>query len=187
LRAAREVFSERGYDAATFQAIAVRADLTRPAINHYFSSKRVLYWEVVQATSDAVVAASIRRARRETTLIDRVSVFIEAAREADLENRTAAAFLITAALESQRHPDLNREKFDSTRDTRTFLSWAINEAIERGELARDTDTSALTELLVAMLLGVGFYAGFVGSRQELDAVVGQLQRLLSGSLAPRLG
>ena len=30
LRAAREVFSERGYDAATFQAIAIRADLTRP-------------------------------------------------------------------------------------------------------------------------------------------------------------
>ena len=28
LRAAREVFSELGYDAATFQAIAIRADLT---------------------------------------------------------------------------------------------------------------------------------------------------------------
>ena len=40
LRAAREVFSELGYDAATFQAIAIRADLTRPAINHYFASKR---------------------------------------------------------------------------------------------------------------------------------------------------
>jgi len=33
VRAAREVFSELGYDAATFQAIAIRADLTRPAIN----------------------------------------------------------------------------------------------------------------------------------------------------------
>ena len=42
MRAAREVFSELGYDAATFQAIAIRADLTRPAINHYFASKRVL-------------------------------------------------------------------------------------------------------------------------------------------------
>ena len=48
LRAAREVFSERGYDGATFQAIAVRADLTRPAINHYFANKRVLYWQVLE-------------------------------------------------------------------------------------------------------------------------------------------
>jgi AcrR family transcriptional regulator len=43
LHAARQVFSERGYEGATFQAIALHADLTRPAINHYFSSKRALY------------------------------------------------------------------------------------------------------------------------------------------------
>src|ERR1700694_2323766 len=54
VRAAREVFSELSYDAATFQAIAIRADLTRPAINHYFSSKRVLYREV-GAQTDALV------------------------------------------------------------------------------------------------------------------------------------
>ncbi len=51
MRAAREVFSELGYDAATFQAIAIRADLTRPAINHYFASKRLLYQEVVDQTN----------------------------------------------------------------------------------------------------------------------------------------
>jgi TetR/AcrR family transcriptional regulator, repressor for uid operon len=62
LRAAREVFSERGYDAATFQAIAIRADLTRPAINHYFSNKRALYREVAKETNAVVVAASIQRA-----------------------------------------------------------------------------------------------------------------------------
>jgi AcrR family transcriptional regulator len=185
MRAACEVFSERGYDAATFQAIAVRADLTRPAINHYFSSKRALYREVVRETNDAVVTASIQRAQRATTLIGRVSAFIEAARESGSENRTAAAFLISVALESQRHPDLSREESDSIRDIREFLSWAINESIGRGELATDTDASALAELLVAVLLGVGFYAGFVGSRQKLDAVIGQLQQLLAGGLARR--
>ena len=155
------MFSERGYDAATFQAIAIRADLTRPAINHYFSDKRALYREVAEETNDVVVAASIKRARRETTLIGRVSAFIDAATQADIENRTAAAFLITVALESQRHPDLSHEEADSVRATREFLSWAIGDAIERGELASDTDASALTETLIAVLLGVGFYAGFV--------------------------
>jgi TetR/AcrR family transcriptional regulator, repressor for uid operon len=183
LRAACEVFSERGYDAATFQAIAIRADLTRPAINHYFSSKRVLYWQVVQETNDAVVTASIQRAQRESTLIGRVTAFVEAAREAAaFENRSTAAFLITVALESQRHPDLTREESDSIRVTRGFLSWAIDEAIERGELGEDTDAPALTETLVAILLGLGFYAGFVGSRQELDAVVDQLRQFLGSRL-----
>jgi TetR/AcrR family transcriptional repressor of uid operon len=183
--AAREVFSERGYDAATFQAIAIRADLTRPAINHYFSNKRVLYSEVGQETNDVVVAASVQRAKRETTLLGRVSAFIDTAIAADAENRPAAAFLITAMLESQRNPELNRPESDPVRGTREFLSWAINDAIERGELARDTDAPALTEMLLAVLLGLGFYAGFVGSRQELDTVTEQLHQLLAESLGPR--
>ena len=185
MRAAREVFSERGYDAATFQAIAIRADLTRPAINHYFSNKRALYREVAKETNDVVVAASIQRAQRETTLIDRVSAFVDAATQADIENRTAAAFLITVALESQRHPELSHEEADSIRTTREFLSWAIDDAIKRGELAPDTDASALTELLIAVLLGVGFYAGFVANRHEIDTVTRQLHRLLAGSLIHR--
>jgi TetR/AcrR family transcriptional regulator, repressor for uid operon len=185
LRAAREVFSERGYDAATFQAIAIRADLTRPAINHYFSDKRALYREVAKETNDVIVHASIKRAQRETTLTNRVSAFIEAATQADIENRTAAAFLITVALESQRHPDLNHEEADSVRTTREFLSWAIGDAITRGELAVGTDAAALTEMLIAVLLGVGFYAGFVANRHELEPVKRQLLALLTGSLTHR--
>jgi TetR/AcrR family transcriptional repressor of uid operon len=185
LRAAREVFSERGYDAATFQAIAIRADLTRPAINHYFANKRELYWQVLEETNDVVVAASVERAREETTLTGRVSAFIEGATAADIENRTAAAFLITATLESQRHPELSRSEADSVHTTRAFLSWAINDGIQRGELTADTDASALTEMLIAVLLGVGFYAGFVGSRHELDPVTDQLRQLLARSLTRR--
>jgi TetR/AcrR family transcriptional regulator, repressor for uid operon len=180
LRAARAVFSERGYDAATFQAIAIRADLTRPAINHYFSNKRALYRELAKETNALIVTDSVQRARRETTLIARITAFIDATTQADIENRTAAAFLITVALESQRHPELRQEEADSVRDTREFLSWAIDEAITRGELAADTDAAAVTETLIAVLLGIGFYAGFVAKR-ELDTVIRQLQQLLADS------
>ena len=182
LRAAREVFSERGYDGATFQAIAVRADLTRPAINHYFANKRVLYWQVLEDANDALVAASTRRAQRESTLTGRLSAFIEGTIEAEIETSAAASFLITSTLESQRHPELSRSGADPVSTTREFLVQAIADAIERGELAADTDSSALAETLLAVLLGVGFYAGFVGSRHALDAIVDQLKLLLDHRL-----
>jgi AcrR family transcriptional regulator len=176
------VFSERGYDAATFQAIAIRADLTRPAINHYFANKRVLYWQVLEETNNAVVAASTQRAQREKTLTARVSAFIQGAIEAEVDNRAAAAFLIAATLESQRHPELSRPGTDTVGTTRAFLLWAINDGIQSGELNADTDAVALTEMLLAVLLGVGFYAGFVASRHELDAITNQLKLLLARSL-----
>ncbi|OBI46023.1 TetR family transcriptional regulator [Mycobacterium kyorinense] len=179
--AARDVFSERGYEAATFQAIALRADLTRPAINHYFSSKRALYHEVVEQTNDLLIQAGIARAQGETTLIGQLSAFLAAALEADSQNRSAARFLVTSALESQRHPDLKSSQNDSMRRTREFLIQASRDAIERGELTADTDAESLTEVLLAVLCGVGFYSGFVESAHEMEAVITELARLLAGA------
>jgi AcrR family transcriptional regulator len=182
VRAAREVFSELGYDAATFQAIAIRADLTRPAINHYFPSKRVLYREVVEQTNSQVVAAGAERARRATTLVGRLQAFIAAAVQEDSRDRSAAAFLVTAVLESQRHPDLRQAQNDSLENSRLFVTWAVNEAIDSGELSTDTDVRSLVEMLVALLWGMGFYAGFVGGHDELERITDQLRLLLEQRL-----
>jgi TetR/AcrR family transcriptional regulator, repressor for uid operon len=182
LRAARLVFSERGYEGATFQAIAVRADLTRPAINHYFSSKRVLYREVVNQTNELVVVAAIKRAERETTLMGRLTAFISAAVRANSENPSASAFLVTNVLESQRHPELNPTENDAVRISREFLMRVVNDAIEHREVAADIDASALVETLLVVLCGVGFYAGYVRSHEEMLAVTDVLRQLLEGAL-----
>ncbi|MGV0606123.1 TetR/AcrR family transcriptional regulator [Mycolicibacterium sp. XJ1904] len=180
--AAREVFSELGYDAATFQAIAIRADLTRPAINHYFVNKQVLWREVVQQTNAAIVSAGKARAQDETKLLARLSAYFTAAMQADSEDRSAAAFLVTSVLEAQRHPGLGDEEHDSLRHSREFVAWAVNDAISRGELTTDTEVDSLVEMLVAVMWGMGFYAGFVGSHEELKAVVRQFELLMSNNL-----
>lgn len=180
--AAREVFSELGYDAATFQAIAVRADLTRPAINHYFANKQVLWREVVAQTNALVVGAGLTRAQDESNLIARLSAFFSAAMQADSRDRSAAAFLVTSVLESQRHPELTSDEHDALKNSRDFVAWAVNDAIARGELAADTDVHHLVEMLVAVLWGMGFYAGFVGDNDDLEAVVHKLELLMAAKL-----
>ncbi len=181
VRAAREVFSERGYDGATFQAIALRADLTRPAINHYFSSKRLLYREVVDQTNELVVATGIEKAKQATTLMSRLSEFIGVAMQASSENPSVSAFLITAVLETERHPELGRSENDAVVNSRRFLNWAVSDAIERGELKTSVDISSLAETLLIVLVGVGFYAGYLRERQDLRAVIDTLRQLLEGA------
>ncbi|OBA83984.1 TetR family transcriptional regulator [Mycobacterium sp. 1164966.3] len=186
MNAARQVFSEHGYDGATFQAIAVRADLTRPAINHYFSSKRVLYREVVNQTNELVVKAGIDRARSANTMMGRLSAFLSETLHAEAKLPATAAFLVTSVMESQRHPELSRDGNDPVEISREFLTWMVNDAIERGELVADTDVSTLTETLLMVLCGVGFYAGFLRARHEMDAVIRSLQELLAGQLWRRV-
>jgi AcrR family transcriptional regulator len=182
IRAAREVFSELGYDAATFQAIAIRAGLTRPAINHYFASKRVLWSQVVEQTDALVVSAGRKRAKGETNLLSRLPAFFTAAIQTEAEDRSAAAFLVTSVLETQRHPELSGDEHDSMRTSREFIAWAVNDAIEKGELTTDTNVSELVEMLVAMMWGMGFYAGFVGNHEELSAVVEKFELLMANKL-----
>lgn len=176
------MFSERGYDGATFQAIAARADLTRPAINHYFPSKRALYREVLDDTNKFVIVAGIKQAEGETTLVARLTAFISAAVKANAENSAGSAFLITSVLESQRHPELAEVGNDSVALARQFLLRVVTEAIEHGEVAADTDAEILVETLLVVICGVGLYAGYAESYQQLMAVTATLRKLLEGAL-----
>jgi TetR/AcrR family transcriptional repressor of uid operon len=181
VRAAREIFCEHGYDGATFQAIAERADLTRPAINHYFPDKRALYSEVLDQTNEVVVLAGIERAKHETALMGRITEFISATMHATSEDPSVTAFLLTAVVESQQHPELGRSEIDAVTNSREFLNWAINDAVTRGELKKDIDAPLLAETLLTVLCGVGFYAGYVKSYREMQAVTKTLRQLLEGA------
>lgn len=181
LRVARDVFSELGYGATTFQEIATRADLTRPAINHYFVSKRVLYREVT-AQAGNLVTTAVDRARRETTLIGQLASFTESMAQPDEEIRSIGTFVFTAMLDAQRRPELHALLNDPQVDTRDFLSRAITDAVERGELVTGTDIPALVAMLTAILWGVGFYVAFVGGHEESATLTANLRLLLATEL-----
>ncbi|WP_368834523.1 TetR/AcrR family transcriptional regulator [Mycobacterium intracellulare] len=180
IQAARELFSERGYGGATFAAIAARAGVTRPAINHYFSSKRALYREVVDQTYELVMAGGVQCALRETTLMGGLTALIDNAMRVNAENPSASSLMVTALLESRRHPDLNRVEHVSGRVGRDFLTWVIDDAVERGEVVPNIDTSALVETLLLVFCGVGLYAGYLRSDQKAEAVTAILCQLLEG-------
>jgi hypothetical protein len=62
------------------------------------------------------------------------------------------------------------------------LTRVVNDAIEQGEFAAAIDATALVETLLVVMCGAGFYAGYVQSYQEMEAVTGMLGQLLDGAL-----
>ena len=142
----------------------------------------MLWREVVEQTNALVVSAGMEKAKGQTDLLPRLSTFFAVAMQVDAEDRSAAAFLVTSVLESQRHPDLSNDDHDSLKASREFMSWAVNDAIKRGELTTDTDINHLVEMLVAVMWGMGFYAGFVGDHEELTSVVHKFELLMANKL-----
>lgn len=181
LRAAREVFSELGYDGATFQEIAVRADLTRPAINHYFPSKLTLYRHVVEQTNEAVIGPAIEAARDQATFEGRMNAFVRTAVQAQNRDPSVAAFLVTSVMEAQRHPQLNKDGNSALEWARDFATWVLGDAVATGELPGGINLEVTSEMLVSMLLGLALYAGFVGDQAQLIAVSDQFLGMIAGA------
>ena len=180
LRAAREVFSELGYDGATFQEIALRAGLTRPAINHYFPSKLTLYRHVVEQTNEAVMGPAIEAAREETTFDGRMNAFVRSAVGAQNRDPSVAAFLVTSVMEGQRHPQLNKDGNGALEWARDFTSWVIGDGVAAGDLPAGINLEVTSEMLISMLLGLAMYAGFVGTPEQLVEVSDQFLGMVAG-------
>ncbi|MEO6792234.1 MAG: TetR/AcrR family transcriptional regulator [Mycobacterium sp.] len=179
--AARRAFSELGYEATTFQAVATRANLTRPAINHYFASKELLYRAVV-ADAESLINRAVDQARTEATLVGQLTWFILSVAQFEEDDRMSAGFVISAMLDAYRHPELQPLVGDMSAATRRFLTGSLTDAVDRGELATAMDVPALTEMLQAVLWGVGFYVTYVGDRRESVAVIANVRALLAHQL-----
>jgi AcrR family transcriptional regulator len=181
LRAARDVINERGYEGANFQAIASRAGLSRPTMHYYFHSREEIYACLLTETY-SVVADCIAQAKREDTLLNQLSKFVAEAHRSGFADRSMLQFTITARFESQRSPSLREQPGPVVSAVHGFYTAVVRQAIDRGEIAADTDVSAVVDMLLAMFLGMGFYAGFIADENDLPMVAKQLHRLITRGL-----
>jgi AcrR family transcriptional regulator len=181
LRAARRVINERGYQAATFQAIAVTAELSRPTLHYYFASREEIF-DALLVDAGGVMADCIAKAQRHESLVDQLSALVLALQEVDVRDPSAFAFLVSARLEASRNPDL---RTDGSADLRGYLTTLVDAAVDRGELPVHVSAKSVVDLLDSMLWGMGFYAGFVDDSTNMREVTKQLGRVFShGLLGP---
>lgn len=185
LHAARHVINERGYQAATFQAIAVTADLSRPTLHYYFANREEIF-RVLLDDASAVIVDCISAAERYDTLVDRLSALLFALQAADDRDRSTVAFLVSARLEASRNPTL---RFDPEPSIAAYLTTIVDEAVERGELPGHISPKSVVDMLHALLWGIGFYSGFLKDSTSMLEITRQLAKTLShgvlGSLPVR--
>jgi AcrR family transcriptional regulator len=181
LRAAREVINERGYEAANFQAIASRAGLSRPTMHYYFHIREEIY-DCLIAEAYSIVADCIAQAKRQDTLLNKLSTFVTAADRSGFADQSMLRFVITARLESHRSPSLRENPGPVVAAVQAFYASVVDDAMVRGEIPAETDAPGVVNMLLAMFLGMGFYAGFIVDQNNMAVIAKQLHRLLTQGL-----
>lgn len=181
LRAARHVINERGYEATTFQAIALRAGFSRPTMHYYFHTKDEVY-EHLQQEAYSIIVDCIAAAQRENSLLKQLTAFVVAARRSDLSDGSLMRFIVNSRFDQHRCPSLRGSVTPVSEAVAGFYARIVDEAIARGELPPDADAGAVVDMLNAMFWGVGFFAGFVHTGGDSVGIAKQLNRMFRKGL-----
>jgi AcrR family transcriptional regulator len=177
VQAGREVITELGYGAATFQAIARRTGLSRPTLNYYFAGWEDLYGELVRE-AHSVLIDCIEQAKRHELPVHRLRAFVTAVLEVGYRDSSFMAFLVSERLEAERNSALPTATVTATRG---FLSGVVRDAVARRDLPADTDAEVIVELVHAILFGIGVWVG-VDAPCDYSSVARQLDTLIDSGL-----
>ena len=187
LRAARDVIAECGYAAATFQQIATRAGVSRPTLHYYFGTREQVY-ETLLAELDGQLSACIAEARGRPQPRRQLVAFTAAVQRLCAEEPAAMRFLVAVRLEQRRGPHRSAAAQRVIAAVQDFYDALVEAARRSGELAADTDTDGVADMLASLFWGMGFHVGFIAEDGTPSIVARQLLQVFDdGLLTSRIG
>ena len=145
LKAAFQLFSEKGYSAVGIREIGEKAGLSNPALYQHFSGKRELGLEVYRRAYADVLSNIDRRITVEMSPVQKLENFIEILVSLSKQKPSPFQFLESET----RHFGQDMIDFFGDRIIVSQLSSWIDEGRERGMIRGDQDT----RILVAVILG----------------------------------
>ncbi|HEY7727242.1 MAG TPA: TetR/AcrR family transcriptional regulator [Candidatus Eisenbacteria bacterium] len=156
LRAAREMFSARGYDAVTMRAIADAIEYTPTAIYHHFANKQALVTELCHADFDSLARHFVKAASMPDP-VERIRAVGEAYLEFAGRYPEHYRFMFMTPLPPLEHGEefVAQTRDNPERDAYAFLRRACEEAIEQKRLRPEfTDADEVAQILWGGLHGL---------------------------------
>ncbi len=147
LNAASDLFAEKGYQAASMDAIAERADLTVGSIYRHFAGKAELLLDVVNQQLEAL-PFRFESAVDPDSLVGAATAYIEP--EAQKMRRLAVEMLAVATRDERVASAILANNVRGTERIRN----AIELEVQRGDIDSDLDASYAAQLVLILLMGL---------------------------------
>ncbi|MEV4756275.1 helix-turn-helix domain-containing protein [Micromonospora sp. NPDC049559] len=180
LRAALELFWERGYEATSMADLVERLGVARASLYATFGGKRDLYLRALDRYVETVDPQLLRELSRPGPVLPAVRSLLERyAREAAAPQGRRGCFLVNASVELAAHdPQAGRRVVASWDHLETALTGALLRAQAQGELDRRRDARGLARLLLVLLQGIRVVGKVPDATGRLPDAVAQAMALL---------
>ena len=164
LSAAREAFSERGYEAASIAEIALRVGISEPAVYKYFKSKRHLLVSVIQEWYHGMIAEN----RAKLDGVQGVRARVQLLVWQHLKTiRDASDLCRLFYAEVRSRPDyVGSELHQLNREATRLLTSVLQEGVASGVLRPDLPVRLVRDLVYG---GIEHHvAAFLAGKGQLD-------------------
>lgn len=158
LKAATEVFSERGFAAVTVAEIADRAGIGKGTVYEYFSSKEELLFAVFEWMNEGISDRIRELLGAGGTTHDRLLRLLDLGAEVTREQLDMQAVVLdfwAASRGTRSEERYNRACRESFRSYRSLIAGVIRDGQASGELRPAIDADAVATMLVAAMDGLG--------------------------------
>ncbi|MEU7752628.1 TetR/AcrR family transcriptional regulator [Micromonospora sp. NPDC049101] len=156
LRAALDLFWERGYEATSMADLVEHLGVARASIYATFGNKHDLYLKALDRYGDLVDPILLRDLSQPGPALPAVRALVERyACEAGDDGGRRGCFIVNTAVEVAPHDRQAARRVTASWDyLETALTSALIRAQSQGELAPGKDPRALARLLLVLLQGI---------------------------------
>ena len=182
LTEARRHFAQYGYAGTTNRALADAAGLTTGAIYHYYPSQIDLYVAVYAEVQEVIFERFEKATASRSGYVERLHAILDAGVQLSREDTSIGGFVMSAAADIGRHPELAAALGPVRARSAQFLHRTIAEAKAAGELHASVDAAALEDLLVSVLNGLALFVNTTGDADRHAAAVDVLKLTISATM-----
>lgn len=184
LQAARSVFSERGYDAASITEIARRAGIVEGTIYKYFVNKRDLLFQLMVKVYEALISGAQARIYKIHGTRDQLRFLIWWHLHAFIDDPGLCRLFVR---EIRSNDDYYRSVlYETNKRYTSVLLRTLQKGIEQGELRQDISPPMIRDMIYGSIEHISWAWVAGHGTLNIDKVADDLaEMVMNGIAAPR--
>jgi TetR/AcrR family transcriptional regulator, transcriptional repressor for nem operon len=175
---ALRLFSLKGFLSTSVQDILTAANTSKGGLYNHFKSKEELFFAVLDEARKVWREKNLDGLDQIEKPVEKVKRLLENTRDRylkDSESLPGGCIFVTFSVElDDQLPDLAREVNKGFDNLKSMINRLLEQGKVSGELRDEIDTTAVTELVFAGILGATIIYGMEKSAAKLDQVINAL-------------
>ena len=173
-----KLFSLKGFLSTSINDILGAANTSKGGLYNHFESKESLFFAVLNEATRIWREATLADLDQISKPVEKIKKFLKNYRNRYLKDRSnfpGGCVFVTLSVElDDQRPVLSRELNKGFTGLRAMLNRLLDEGKGSGEVRKDVDTAAVTEMIFAGMLGASVIYGMEKSDACLHQAIGSL-------------